>query len=152
MYINPYKKELAESLGASDFSSTWPLVRDAMHAWRVSGFEVIVDTTGEPKSMEQALMLLRPNGRFIMVGQPAPGYDVTIYNARHFFEGDGKRLLATQGGGFRPHDDIPRYVRMHEKGLMDIRKIVTHRLKLDEINGAIDLVRQGDAGRIIIRP
>lgn len=152
MDIHEEKAPLAMQMGATACRSTWPNLREWMRVWNVRGFEIIIDTTGDPQAIATALTMLRPSGRFVMVGQPAPGYDVHIINARHFFEGDGKSIKATQGGGFQPHMDIPRYVRLHDKGLLNIDQIITHRLKLDQINNAIDLVRQGAAGRIMITP
>jgi Zn-dependent alcohol dehydrogenase len=35
---------------------------------------------------------------------------------------------------------------------LDVADIITHRMKLDDINEAIELVRQGNAGRILITP
>ena len=67
------------------------------------------------------------------------------------FEGEGKTIRATQGGGFQPHLDIPRYVKTKGVGL-NVGRIITHRMKLDQINDALDLVRAGHAGRILIKP
>ncbi len=113
-------------------------------------FDVIVDTTGNVDAIEAALPLLAPSGRFIMVGQPKPGADVILYGARHLFDGEGKSLRATQGGGFNPDRDIPRYVAMWKSGHLKIDGIVTHRFPLDRVNEALDAVRSGQAGRAIL--
>jgi Zn-dependent alcohol dehydrogenase len=39
---------------------------------------------------------------------------------------------------------------MHKEGLLDIKQFVTHRFKLEQVNEAFDLLRSGNAGRIII--
>jgi Zn-dependent alcohol dehydrogenase len=62
----------------------------------------------------------------------------------------GQSIKATQGGKTNPTEDIPRYVRMHKEGKLDIESFVTHRFKLDQVNEAFDLLRSGSAGRIII--
>ena len=85
-----------------------------------------------------------------MVGQPKPGQAVAIRDACHLFQGDGKHICATQGGGFRPHLDIPRYLRLHDAGLLDLDGIITTRLPLDRVNEGIELVRAGQAGRVLI--
>ena len=114
------------------------------------GFDVIIDTAGAGNSMESSLPMLNPSGRFIMVGQPKPGQSVEIRNACHLFGGEGKSIKATQGGGFKPDTDIDRYVRLYQSGALSINGIITHRMPLKDINRAIDLVRAGAAGRIII--
>jgi S-(hydroxymethyl)glutathione dehydrogenase/alcohol dehydrogenase len=158
MHANPifafeialWKQPLAALMGATCCASTWTGLREWMELHdRLSGFDVIVDTTGAADAISRGITLLNPSGRFIMVGQPGPGDPVGLLNARHMFEGEGKTIKATQGGGFQPHLDIPRYVKA--RGL-DVAKIITHRMKLDDINNALDLVRAGHAGRILITP
>jgi Zn-dependent alcohol dehydrogenase len=39
---------------------------------------------------------------------------------------------------------------MHQEGILDVDKFVTHRFKLGQVNEAFDLLRSGNAGRIII--
>ena len=111
-------------------------------------FDLILDTTGAPAAMENALAHLAPSGRYVMIGQPAPTKPVCISNARHLFDGEGKTIKATQGGGFRPDLDLPRYLTAVES--LYLERLVTHRLPLAKINTALDLVRQGEAGRILI--
>lgn len=140
--INPEKEELAMGMGASQFW-TAPPAKDA--------FDVIIETSGRPAAIEATLPLLAPSGRYIMVGQPRPGESVSIRGANHLFHGEGKTIMATQGGRFMPTRDIPRYVAMHRKGMLDISGIISHRARLDGINEAIGLVRSGEAGRIMVQ-
>lgn len=115
-----------------------------------SKFDVIVDTTGNVDAIEAAIPLLAPSGRMILVGQPKPGADLILYGARHLFDGEGKSIKATQGGGFQPDTDIPRFVRMWKSGHLKIDGIVTHRFPFLKINEALDAVRSGSAGRCLL--
>lgn len=151
MDSNPDKGALANRMGAHVCRSTWPQMREWMRIWKIQGFDVIIDTTGDPQAISTSMTLLNPSGRFVMIGQPAPLVDASIINARHMFDGDGKSIRATQGGGFQPHLDIPRYTKLPPH-ILEIERIITHRVKLDDINKAIDLVRAGCAGRIIVTP
>lgn len=111
-------------------------------------YDLILDTAGVPSSMEAALSHLAPSGRYVMIGQPAPKAPVCIANARHLFEGEGKTIKATQGGGFRPHVDIPRYLRMADD--LFVSGLVRHRYPLEKINLALDQVRAGESGRVLL--
>ena len=71
-------------------------------------------------------------------------------NAVNLFSGMGQTIKATQGGKTNPAEDIPRYVKMHQEGILDVHQFVTHIFKLDQVNEAFDLLRSGNAGRIII--
>jgi Zn-dependent alcohol dehydrogenase len=112
--------------------------------------DVIIDTTGIPEVISESITRLSGKGRMILVGQPAPGRGVEIMNAVNLFSGMGQTIKATQGGRTNPTEDIPRYVRMHQEGILSIEQFVTHRFKLDQVNEAFDLLRSGTAGRIII--
>jgi S-(hydroxymethyl)glutathione dehydrogenase/alcohol dehydrogenase len=123
-------------------------VRDAGEI--ASNYDVIVDTTGNVDAVESALPLLAPSGRMILVGQPKPGADLILHGARHLFDGEGKTLKATQGGGFVPDRDIPRYVSMWRSRHLKIDGIITHRYPFAQINEAIELVKSGNAGRVLL--
>lgn len=112
-------------------------------------YDCIVDTSGSTDAMERAIKLLAPGGRYILVGQPAPGESLRIPNARHLFDGTGATIIASQGGQFNPAKDLPRYVRLWRAGLLKAAGI-THRLPLEGINEGLDLMREGKAGRVII--
>lgn len=111
-------------------------------------FDLILDTAGDAGAMETALGHLAPSGRYVMIGQPKPGVPVCIKSARHMFEGEGKTIRATQAGGFRPDVDIPRYLKAAES--LFIHNLITHLFPLAGINDALDLVRAGEAGRVLI--
>lgn len=142
------KREASATAGAHQFiNAQFGFETEAMMTFP---FNVVIDTTGNESAIGAGLRLLAPSGRFIMVGQPRG--NVTIEKAVHLFAGEGKTIKATQGGMFKPSQDIPRYVRLFQSGLLDLNGIISHRLKLDQINEGVDLVRNGHAGRVMITP
>jgi len=136
------KKELCFIAGATTFVDDITSIDEKV--------DVIIDTTGIPEVISACVSKLSGKGRMILVGQPAPGRGVEVLNAVNLFSGMGQSIKATQGGKTNPTEDIPRYVRMHKEGKLDIESFVTHRFKLDQVNEAFDLLRSGSAGRIII--
>lgn len=137
--VREEKEPLAMSLGADRFARGMNLK---------GAYDVIIDTAGSGQMMTFALRHLAPSGRYIMLGQPRD--EVGISQPFHMFEGTGKTIKATQGGGFMPSDDIPRYVTLYRSGLLKLDGIITHRLKLDDVNKGVDLVRNGQASRVLI--
>jgi S-(hydroxymethyl)glutathione dehydrogenase/alcohol dehydrogenase len=113
-------------------------------------FDVIVDTTGSFQAFQQCCPRLASSGRYILVGQPQGDTSFTISNARHLFDGEGKTIKATQGGGFSPDKDISRYVNMWRSGNMKLDGVVTHRFDFESINEAIEVVKSGNAGRVML--
>ena len=113
--------------------------------------DVILDTTGVPEVISKAFDKLAPSGRLIMVGQPAPDTDLNIFNPLSMFDGQGKSIRASQGGGTKPDEDIPRYIKLANKGALDFNTLHTDTFPLDDINDAFDLLKTGNAGRIMIK-
>ena len=113
--------------------------------------DVIIDTTGIPQVIGDAYDKLAPSGRLILVGQPAPGKSVELPNAVSMFDGTGKSVKATQGGGTIPHVDIPRYIDLASRGIIHYKQLHTDTFTLDEVNEAFDLLKSGSAGRIMIK-
>jgi S-(hydroxymethyl)glutathione dehydrogenase / alcohol dehydrogenase len=49
-----------------------------------------------------------------------------------------------------PHVDIPRLIRLNEAGRLSFDGLITHEFALDDIKAALDLVRSGAAGRVLV--
>ena len=140
--INPKMEDLARQLGADQFIS---------NATNLPECDVIIDTTGIPGVITAAFNRLAPSGRLILVGQPKPQTTVSFSNAVSMFDGEGKSVRATQGGRTNPEKDIPRYIKLAMEGHLDYETLHTHTFSLDEVNDAFDLLRSGNAGRIMIK-
>ena len=64
----------------------------------------------------------------------------------------GKQLTGSQGGEALPQHDIPRYLRLQQRGQLQLEQLVSAHYALDEINLAIRAMRDGaTAGRVMIR-
>src|SRR3989344_2378893 len=149
--VHEGKRKAAMSLGADHFiNAATENLNEILQKSGIKGFDVIIETSGNAKSIADTLPLLAGGGRFIMVGQPKPGASVEIRDANHLFGGEGKTIKATQGGRFSPSTDIPRYIEMYRSGTLNIDNLITHRTTLDKINDAITMMRDGKANRIMI--
>ena len=113
-----------------------------------TGADVVVETTGKAKVIEQAYELTHPDGKTVLVGVPTKGDNVSIYTLPLHFK---KTLSGSHGGDAEPHLDIPRYIRLCERGKLKLEGLITHEFSLDEINKAIYVVRSGGAGRVILK-
>ena len=110
------------------------------------GADVVIETTGISKVIEQAYQLTASDGKTILVGVPRE--KISIYSLPLFFN---KKLTGSHGGDSIPDKDIPRYIRLINHNKMSLKDLITHEFDLVEINKAIDLFRSGKAGRIIIK-
>jgi len=111
-------------------------------------YDVIVDTTGRPDLIATAYNLIAPGGKVIMVGQPRYDQDLTIPSIAANFT--RKCLKDSQGGLTNPSVDIPRYLELYRRGILKLDNLITHRYPLDEVNEAIEMVKSGQAGRVML--
>lgn len=142
--ITDDKRQLAMDVGATNFinSHTSPMINDK--------FDVIIDTTGNSNTISITMEMLANSGRYILVGQGSPTSGFCVQNYSHLFGGTGKTIKASQGGRTIPSIDIPRYIKLANNGIINVNKMITNILPLEDINKAVELVKQGKSGRIII--
>ena len=112
-----------------------------------NGADVVIETTGNSRIIEQAYELTHPDGKTILVGVPNKGDNISIYSLPLHFN---KTLSGSHGGNAKPNLDIPRYIRLIESKKMSLDGLITHEFSLGEINQALELFRSGEAGRILI--
>jgi S-(hydroxymethyl)glutathione dehydrogenase / alcohol dehydrogenase len=72
---------------------------------------------------------------------------VEIYTLPLHFE---KVLKGSEGGHSQPARDIARLVRLAEAGRINYDGVVTDEFPLEKINDALDLMRSGKSGRILL--
>ena len=112
------------------------------------GADVVIETTGNSRVIEQAYELTHPDGKTVLVGVPNKEDNISIYSLPLHFN---KVLTGSHGGDAVPDLEIPRYIRLIEAGKMILDGLITHEFKLQEINEVLDLFRSGEAGRIVIK-
>jgi len=111
------------------------------------GADVVIDTTGASKIIEQAYRLTNAKGKTILVGVPKMGDNVTLYTLPLHFN---KQLTGSHGGDSVPDMEIPRLIKLIGAEKMTLNGLITHEFALNNINEALDLMRSGNCGRIII--
>ena len=144
------KLEMAKRFGANhvfNSKNTTDLDDEICKIVGSAGVDVVIETTGNPRVIELAYELTHPDGKTILVGVPNKGDNVSIYTLPIHFN---KILKGSHGGNAVPHIDIPRYVRLVEAGKLELDGLITHEFRLDNINDAIQLVKSGDAGRVLV--
>jgi S-(hydroxymethyl)glutathione dehydrogenase / alcohol dehydrogenase len=131
------------TLSAAKIKDIPAAIRDIVGS---KGPDKVVETTGVKQVIEQAYDLTHADGTCVLVG--VPNEKVTIYTLPIHFN---KVLTGSHGGDAAPHIDIPRLIRLTKAGRLSFDGIITHEYTLDEINAALDMVRSGNAGRVVLR-
>jgi len=111
-----------------------------------AGPDKVIETTGVKSVIELAYNLTHADGTCVLVGVPSE--KVSIYTLPIHFN---KVLTGSHGGDAVPHVDIPRLIRLIDAGRLSFEGLITHEFPLDEINAALDVVRSGTAGRVLLQ-
>ena len=139
---NEKKESLAKKVGANSFSDSLDDVAEQ--------FDIVLETSGKPEIISKCFTKLSNKGRMILVGQPNPKEAIEFVSGLSFFNGDGLSVKATQGGQTKPDNDILNYINLMLYRGFDYQSQITDRFELQEINQGIDLLRSGNAGRIMV--
>jgi S-(hydroxymethyl)glutathione dehydrogenase/alcohol dehydrogenase len=143
-----HKLDMAQARGATHCINAGK-VGDVAAAVRAivgdKGPDKVIETTGVKGVIEIAYDLTHADGTCVLVGVPSE--KVTISTLPIHFN---KVLTGSHGGDARPHVDIPRIIRLVQAGKLSFDGIITHEFPLADINAALDLVRSGKAGRVLV--
>ena len=143
--------KLAQQMGATHCINSCSSDSEQAIQQALSGqlLDVFIDNTGVPTIIELGYRLTHRQGRVVLVGVPRQEKTVNLYSLPLHF---GKQLIGSQGGETLPQHDIPRYLRLQQRGQLQLEQLVSAHYALDEINRAIHAMRDGaTAGRVMIR-
>lgn len=142
--VNPRRLELARRMGAHD-AVTPDQAKDAvMRASDGHGADVVLEMSGVPSAVHQAFALARPAGRVNMLGIPSKTIDIDFATEIIF-----KGLTIYGVVGRRMYDTWHQMTRFIRSGAFDPTPVITHRLPLDAVDDAMQLIKSGEAGKII---
>jgi S-(hydroxymethyl)glutathione dehydrogenase/alcohol dehydrogenase len=142
------KLEMAKARGATHTINSGKVSDIAAEIRNIlgpKGPDKVIETTGVKSVIETAYDLTHADGTCVLVG--VPNEKVTIHTLPIHFN---KILTGSHGGDCRPHIDIPRVIKLQKAGRVSFDGIITHEYPLAEINAALDMVRSGAAGRVLL--
>ncbi len=114
----------------------------------IGGADYTFDCTGNVAVMRQALEAShRGWGQSIVIGVAPAGAEIAT---RPFQLVTGRTWKGTAFGGARGRTDVPRIVDWYMDGKIEIDPMITHLLKLDEINKGFDLMHAGESIRSVV--
>ena len=149
--LHDHKLELARKLGATHTlnARSGDLREEIRKIAGSQGVDVAIENTGAADVIEAAYEVTGPQGRVILVGvPPKAARRPSLYTLPLHFK---KVLTGSEGGDCRPDIDIPKLVRLCRVDKLDFQDLVSNRCKLEQINEAIDDLKNGRvAGRCMV--
>jgi len=145
------KEVVCRNLGATDFIN--PLedtdFETAKSVTNGIGFDVVLVAVGSVKVITEALVLLRPGGRLVVMGMPPSGdladIDMTSLAAQ------GQSILGTKMGSAVIRKDIPEIIRLYREGEWVLDALVSDRFSFEDINAALERAEHPDSFRVVVK-
>jgi len=113
-----------------------------------NGVDYSVDAGGKVETIELAFESVKNNGGLcIFASHPEAGKKISI---DPFDLISGKNIKGSWGGASNPDKDIPLLANLYQKGFMPLERLITKKYKLDEINIALDDLKNANVFRPLI--
>jgi len=150
--INPAKRAMAEKFGMTHFINPKETGADKVVQAVIDatdgGADYSFDCTGNTQVMRQALECChRGWGQSIIIGVAEAGQEIAT---RPFQLVTGRVWKGSAFGGARGRTDVPKIVDWYMDGRIRIDELITHRMPLERINEAFDLMHEGSSIRSVV--
>jgi S-(hydroxymethyl)glutathione dehydrogenase / alcohol dehydrogenase len=149
--INPGRKTLAEKFGMTHFVNPKEVQGDLV-AYLVNltkgGADYSFECIGNVDVMRQALECCHKGwGVSVIIGVAGAGQEI---KTRPFQLVTGRVWKGTAFGGAKGRRDVPKIVDWYMEGKINIDDLITHKLKLADINEGFDLMHAGRSIRSVV--
>ncbi len=144
--VNPERLEMARSI-VGDLTTVDVGSEDLKEVMAglgmKEGFDIGLEMSGSPAALDQMLDHLVMGGRVALLGVPARPFIFDL--SKIVF-----RLVTLRGiYGREMFETWYKMLAMLESGL-DVRKIITHRMKIDDYSEAFAIAASGKAGKVVL--
>ena len=149
--LNPSRKPLAEKFGMTHFVNPKEVEGDLV-PWLVNltkgGADYSFECIGNVEVMRQALECCHKGwGVSVIIGVAGAGQEI---KTRPFQLVTGRVWKGTAFGGAKGRRDVPKIVDWYMDGKINIDDLITHTLKLEDINKGFDLMHSGESIRSVV--
>jgi len=149
--LNPGREAFARELGLTHFVNPKTVAGDLVaHLVELTGggADYSFECVGDVKLMRQALECChRGWGVSVIIGVAGAGQEIAT---RPFQLVTGRVWKGTAFGGARGRTDVPRIIDWYMDKRIEIDRMITHKLPLERINDAFDLMHAGSSIRAVV--
>ncbi len=149
--LNPDRKPLAEKFGMTHFVHSKDLKGDLV-PYLVNltkgGADYSFECIGNTTTMRQALECCHKGwGVSVIIGVAGAGEEIST---RPFQLVTGRVWKGSAFGGARGRTDVPKIVDWYMEKKINIDDLITHQLKLEDVNQGFELMKQGKSIRSVV--
>ena len=148
--LNPAREAMARQFGMTHFIDPKSVddVVDAIVQLTDGGADYSFECIGNTTTMRQALECCHKGwGQSIIIGVAPAGAEIAT---RPFQLVTGRVWKGSAFGGARGRTDVPKIVDWYMDGKIAIDPLITHTLKLEDINHGFELMERGESIRSVV--
>jgi Zn-dependent alcohol dehydrogenase len=145
------KVDLARSFGASAgvvWAGSAGATAEAIRAASGGGVDYAIEATGRGEAMQAAVLSTRNRGAAVLIGIPREDVMLTV-PARSIPRME-RRILGSIYGSAKPERDFLTTLGVYRSGRLPLDRLISHRLPLEEVGQAFDLMLSGEALRVVL--
>ena len=143
------KLGLARQLGATDtFNPGQAGAIEEIKQATGGGVEFAFEMAGSVRAMELAYKITRRGGTTVTAGLPPPDHTFALPQVNLVAE--ERTVKGSYIGTCVPSRDLPRYIELYKRGRLPIDRLMSGRLKLEEVNLGFDRLHEGKAVRQVV--
>ncbi|MFL5665859.1 MAG: zinc-binding dehydrogenase, partial [Ktedonobacteraceae bacterium] len=120
-------------------------VEQILHITDGLGVDVVLEMSGHPQAIRQSFKSLRFGGRVSLLGIPSSLVEFDLANDIIF---KGATVYGISGRLI--FDTWYRTRRILEAGQLDLKQVITDTLPFDRIHEAMEIMKSGDCGKIVL--
>jgi Zn-dependent alcohol dehydrogenase len=112
------------------------------------GVDYAIEATGRTDAMLTAFLSTRARGAAVLIGIPRE--DAVLPLPALTIPRLERRVLGSLYGSSRPERDFVQILDLYRRGVLPLDRLISHRLGLDELDRAFELLRSGEALRVVL--
>ena len=152
--LNPEREAMARAFGMTHFLNPKDIaaaggnIVEAIQQLTDGGADYSFECIGNTTTMRQALECTHKGwGRSIIIGVAEAGAESSTRPCQLV---TGRKGEGSAFAGPRGRTDVPKIVDWYMDGKLKIDELITHKLKLEQINEGFDLMKRGESIRSIV--
>jgi S-(hydroxymethyl)glutathione dehydrogenase/alcohol dehydrogenase len=142
------KHEVALRFGATHATSPAGLADVIEAVTDGEGFDYGFEAVGSPKTIRSAWSATRRGGTVVVAG--AGRMDEIVEFSPFELMFDAKTLVGSLYGSATPEVDYRRLLELWREGLLDVDGMISHRIRLEDVDEALGALGRGDVIRQVI--
>ena len=147
--LSDAKLDLAKSMGAThSFNAGNADCQEQIRELTSGGVEYAFELAGSVRALDLAYKITRRGGTTVTAGLPPPTATLALSPVNLVAE--ERTLKGSYIGTCVPSRDIPRYIELFRQGRLPVDRLMTGKLKLEDINRGFDLLHEGKAVRQVV--